>query len=80
MNIAMLTQFFMWGVILNAVFLIVSTFFGMFAADWVYSMHRRFFDISRDAFNVVFYSFLGVYKILVLVFFVVPYVSLLIIG
>jgi hypothetical protein len=36
--------------------------------------------MPRETFNVVIYSFLGLFKIVFLVFNVVPWVALLIIG
>jgi hypothetical protein len=38
------------------------------------------FSLSREAFDVVIYSYLGLYKVLVLVFNVVPFLALLIVG
>jgi len=35
---------------------------------------------SRDAYNVVIYSFFALFKIVFVVFNVVPYVALLIVG
>jgi hypothetical protein len=43
-------------------------------------MQCKWFPIPRETFNVVIYSFLGVFKIFWLVFNVVPYVVLLIVG
>jgi hypothetical protein len=47
--------------------------------DLAASIHGHLFQIPREVINVVFYSFLGMYKIFWLVFNVVPYVALLII-
>ena len=52
----------------------------LLALDFVYSMHSKWFHISRETFNVAIYSFLGFFKIVFLVFNVVPYVALLIVG
>ena len=46
----------------------------------VYRLQSRFFPIPRETFNVVIYSFLGLYKIFVIVFCLVPYLALLILG
>jgi hypothetical protein len=43
-------------------------------------MQNRWFPIPREIYNVVIYSFLGLFKIAFLVFNVVPYIALLIIG
>ncbi len=52
----------------------------LLAREWVYRMHTRWFPISRDAFYVAMYSFIGAMKLLVLVFNLVPYLALRIIG
>jgi Family of unknown function (DUF6868) len=49
-----------------------------FAGDWVYRVRSKWYPISRDAFKVVIYSFIGVFKIFFLIFNLVPYVALLI--
>ena len=46
----------------------------------VYRSQNRWFPIPRETFNVIIYSFLGLFKIVFLVFNVVPYVALLIVG
>ena len=76
----MLTRFFMWCTILNFGFLMFSFLFLTFAGDLVYRMHSKWFSMSRETFNVLLYSFLGMYKIVWLVFNVVPLVTLKIIG
>lgn len=80
MEIRMLTTFFMWCTIINGVLLIFWSLMYMVFPDLVYGMQSRWFPIPRETFKVVFYSFLGLFKILFLVFNVVPYVSLLIVG
>ncbi|MBW2631770.1 MAG: hypothetical protein JRC90_08425 [Deltaproteobacteria bacterium] len=80
MDIQMLTRFFMWCTILNGGLLIFSFLICAFAGDWVHQMHSKWFPMPRETFNVVIYSFLGLFKIVFLVFNVVPWVALLIIG
>jgi hypothetical protein len=52
----------------------------MLAPGLVYRTQSKLFPIPRETFNVVFYSFLGMFKIVFLVFNVVPYAALLIVG
>ncbi len=80
MDIQSLTTFFMWCTILNGSLLILWTVFSGAAPDLVYRTQSKWFPIPRETFNVVIYSFLGLFKIMVLIFNVVPYVALLIIG
>jgi hypothetical protein len=48
--------------------------------DWIYSIHSRVFSISREAFNIIIYSFLGVYKIFVISLNLVPFIALAIVA
>jgi hypothetical protein len=80
MDIQTLTTFFMWCTIINGGLLVLWTVFCLFAPDLVYRTQNRWFPIPRDIFNVVLYSFLGLFKIVFLIFNVVPYVALLILG
>ncbi|SPD75200.1 conserved hypothetical protein [uncultured Desulfobacterium sp.] len=80
MNIQTLIRFFMWCTILNGCVLILWTFFTMVAPDLMYRIQSKWFPVPRETFNVVIYSFLGLFKIVFLVFNVVPYVALQIIG
>lgn len=79
MNIQKLTSFFMWCTIINGVLLVFSLIIGTAGLDWAYSTQGKFFPISREVFNVAYYSFLGLYKMSWIFFNVVPFVALLII-
>ncbi len=80
MDIQTLTRFFMWCTIINGAMLVLWTTMLIMAPDLVYRKQSRWFPIPRETFNVVIYSFLGLFKIVFLVFSVVPYVALLIVG
>ena len=80
MDIQTLTTFFMWCTILNVALLLFSSLMCICAGDWAYRIHSKLFSISRETFNVVIYSFIALYKLLVIVFILIPYIALLIIG
>lgn len=80
MAIEMLTRFFMWCTIINAGLLIGAFLTVAFAGDFMYRVHGKWFPMPRETFNVVLYVFIGVYKILVYVFNLVPWIVLEIIG
>ena len=46
----------------------------------LYQTQRWLFPITREAFHLVLYSFLGLYKIAIIVFNVVPWIALLIVA
>lgn len=70
----------MWCTIINAALFILSAIMIMSTQNFVYSVHNKLFSIPREAFNVTIYSFLGLYKIAIIVFNLVPWLALLIIG
>ncbi len=80
MDIQTLTAFFMWCTILNVVLLSLSSLMCICAADWAYRIHSKLFSISRETFNVLIYSFIALYKLLVIVFILIPYIALVIVG
>jgi len=80
MDIVIVRAFFMWCTIINGALLVFSSLICAFAGDWIYRMHSRWFTLSREAFNTVIYSFIGLYKIFFIVFNLVPYLALAIVG
>ena len=80
MDITTVKAFFMWCTIINTALLLLSSIVAAFGADFSYKMNHRFFSISRDAFNTLFCSFLGLYKIIVIAFNLVPWIALVIIA
>ncbi len=80
MDIETLTSFFMWCTILNGALLIYAAVMCLFAADFIYRMHSRWFPMSRETFTIALYAWLGLFKIGFFIFNVVPFVALLIVG
>lgn len=80
MDVQMLTRFFMWCTILNIGFLLFFFLVLIINIDFVYKMQSKLFPMSRETFNVVLYSFIAIYKIIIFVFNLVPWITLSIIG
>lgn len=68
----------MWCVIINYGALMLWFAVITLAADRVYELHRKWFPMSREAFNVIQYGAMAFYKLLILAFFLVPWLALLI--
>ena len=82
MDIEMLTKFFMGCTILNLGLLALSFFmvaFG-FSAEFVYRIHSKWFPMPRDTFNAVLYLLIGIYKVFIFIFNLVPWLVLVIIA
>ena len=80
MDLATLTSFFFWCLIINGGLLTLWIVIFMAAPGMVYRTQSRWFPMSRETFSLVFYCFLGLFKIFFLFFNVVPYVALRILG
>ncbi len=80
MDTTTVRAFFMWCTIINGALLTFSALFCTFAGDLIYRVHSRWFPMSRETFNPVIYSFVGLYKIFFITFNLIPYLALSIIG
>jgi hypothetical protein len=69
-------EFLLWNVGINYGLMLV--WFGVFvyAHDWMYRMHTRWFKLSLDTFDVLHYAGLSIYKIGVILLNLVPLVAL----
>ena len=80
MDIDTLRSFFMWCTVIDGGLLVLWTVMFLFAPDLVYRTQSRWFPIPRQTFDVVMYCFLGLFKILFLIFNLVPCLALLMLG
>ena len=80
MDIPSIRAFFMWCTIIDVGFLILTILICAGAGDWIYRMHSRWFPLSKEAFNTVIYSWIGLLKIFIIIFNLVPYLALVIIA
>lgn len=80
MDLQILTEFFKWCTILAGGIYIYSAVMLVVVPDFVYNMQSRWFKITRETFNITIYAFLAFYKVVFIVFVLVPYLALLIIN
>ena len=80
MNITFLREFFGWMTLINLGFLIFSAVMCLLLQSLIVRMHAKLFGLSPTEIKAALYGFLGVYKIVFIVFVFVPWLALLIIG
>ena len=80
MSINVIRAFFKWCTIINGGLLIFWSLLLRYAGDWVFGMQSGWIPITRDAFHSEIYLLLGFFKIIVIVFNLVPYIALAIVG
>ena len=80
MSAGFVKDFLLWCLIVNYGILLAWFLVFRLAHDWLFKLHGRWFRLSEEYFDVIHYGGMAVYKIGVLLFNLVPYVALLIIG
>ena len=80
MNIDLLTEFFMWLTILNIVFIIFFYVMIRFGFDLFYNTFIKSLYLgSKEEFNKIIVSLFMLYRMLIAVFALFPYLALLLI-
>ena len=77
MSLDQLTELFKWMTIINIAIFMSSAILSMILRETVCKMHGRLFGIDEGQVSIVLYGYVGVLRIFVIVFSIVPYVSLL---
>ena len=67
-----------WCAVINMGLLLWWFLFLVFAHDWVYRMHSKWFKIP-ETFNAIHYAGMAFFKIAIFVFNIIPYFALLIV-
>ena len=78
MDMKQLTEFFMWCSILNIVLFTFAFVVCSVGRTWIYKIHRKFFPLKDETFDIIFYTLFMFYKTIIFVFFIMPYVVLMI--
>lgn len=76
MTVEVITAVLGWCTLINLALLVWWLLFIVFAHDWTYRMHTRWFGISREQFDAIHYRLMGLFKMGVLFFNLVPYLAL----
>ena len=63
MEITMIRAFFAWCSVINLVLLLWWVLFLIFAHDFTYRMHSRWFKISVEKFDAIHYAGLAFFKV-----------------
>ncbi|HEY5621092.1 MAG TPA: hypothetical protein VIR77_00685 [Pontiella sp.] len=80
MDIEVLRAFFGWMTLINLAIFALSTVFCIALRRMIQCMHGRMFGLSPEAINAFLYGYIGLYKILFIVFNLVPWIGLVIMS
>jgi hypothetical protein len=76
MAVEVITAVLAWSTLINLALLIWWFLFFTLAHDWTYQLHTKWFRFSPERFDAIHYSLMGVFKMGVIVFNLVPYLAL----
>ncbi len=80
MSIEVTRNLLLWSTIINWGILLVWFLIFAFAHDWIQGIHGRWFRLSRDQFDAIHYAVMGIFKIGIILFNLVPYIVLCIVA
>ena len=69
-----------WCAVINLALLLLWFLYFATAHDWLYRIHSRWFDIPPDRFDVIHYGAMAGFKLGIILFNLVPYFALRIVG
>jgi hypothetical protein len=69
-----------WCIVMNWIVLAWWLLFFIIAHDWMYRIHSKWFKIPLETFDAIHYGGMGIFKAAILVFNLVPYLALRIVG
>ena len=76
MTVEALRDMLAWCTVVDYVILLIWFFFFIFAHDFLHRIHSKWFNISREQFDVIHYAGMALFKIGILLFNLTPYLAL----
>lgn len=80
MNIAILRSVLLWSTIINFAFLFLWFLLIAVPHGWLYRLWGRWFRLSVEQFDALNFAGIVLYKILVVLFNLVPYIALVLVA
>lgn len=68
--------FLLWCAGMNYAVLLIWFLIFVFAHDWMYAMHTRWFKLPAEVFDGIHYTAMAIYKIGILLFNLVPLIAI----
>jgi hypothetical protein len=80
MTIEIMRKVLAWCAVMNIALLVWWFIFIAFAHDWTYRLHSKWFNISKETFDTIHYAGMAFFKMGTLLFILIPYFALHIVG
>jgi len=80
MTVEMIRDFLAWCSLINVGLLLFWWLWFVFAHDFIYRFNGKWFKLSVEKFDAIHYELIGLFKIAIFLFNIVPYFALRIVG
>ncbi|NOT85568.1 MAG: hypothetical protein HOP02_12510 [Methylococcaceae bacterium] len=81
MTVALIREGLGWCAAINLSVLYTWFFILLFAHDWVFQVHRKWFkQLREEQFDAIHYGGMALFKLGIILFNLTPYLALLIVG
>jgi hypothetical protein len=80
MTLETIRAFLGWCALINYAVLVIWFLVFLFAHDWMRKLHTRWFRLPAAHFDAMHCAGMGLYKLGIFLFNLVPYVALVIVG
>jgi hypothetical protein len=80
MNIESSREFLLYCTIISYGILIVWFFYFLYKRDLIFREHSRWFKLNEEQFDVLMYVGMMIFKLMIMVFFLIPYIALVLMG
>ena len=80
MTIEVIRSALAWCIVINWGLLLWWLLFFILAHDWTYRIHSKWFDLSVEKFDAIHYAGMALFKTGIILFNLVPYLALRIVG
>ena len=80
MTLELIRRVFAWCIVMNIGLLLWWFLFFTLAHDWMYRIHKKWFNLTVETFDTIHYAGMAVFKIGTLLFCLIPYLAMRIVG
>jgi hypothetical protein len=70
----------LWCLVINYGILLLWFLVFWFGHDWMFRLHRRWFNLSKERFDCIQYASMAAYKVAILLLNLTPYIALRLTG
>ncbi len=80
MSVEIIRDVLAWCAVINVGWLLIWWVSYMLVHDFIYRFHGKWFKLSAEKFDAIHYAGIGYFKIGIILFNIVPYLALRIVG